>query len=396
MGLFDGDDGRLLALLDSMEITRLRTGATTAVAAKYLSRPDASRVALFGCGTQGHVQLQALSRVRPLRHVAVHDRDRLAAERLARTLGPELGLDIEVMGDEIFDVVRTSDIVVTCTPARSPFLRAEHVGAGAFIAAVGADREDKQELDVAVLAGGCVVVDALEQCATIGELHHALDAGVMTRADVRAELGDVVAGRAPDRRDRRAAHDLRQHGDGDAGRGRGGPGLRARGRGWTGTPGPARELRRNAIDLEERRMVWVTRERARVDRIACPWLISRFIDREARFLFVPPADVMRVAEREGAIPFDVPGVELGHHGDRCSFDAFLDKYALADPALLALARIVRGADTEHRALTPESAGLYAVATGFQSSSRDDFENMARQFPVYDALYAFCGGQVSGG
>ena len=143
-------------------------------------------------------------------------------------------------------------------------------------------------------------------------------------------------------------------------------------------------------------MVWVTRERARVDRIACPWLISRFIDREARFLFVPPADVMRVAEREGAIPFDVPGVELGHHGDRCSFDAFLDKYALADPALLELARIVRGADTEHRALTPESAGLYAVATGFQASSRDDFENMARQFPVYDALYAFCGGQVSGG
>jgi ornithine cyclodeaminase/alanine dehydrogenase-like protein (mu-crystallin family) len=171
------------------------------VAAKYLSRPDASRVALFGCGTQGLVQLQALSRVRPLRHVAVHDRDRLAAERLARALGPELGLDIQVMGDEIFDVVRTSDIVVTCTPARSPFLRAEHVGAGAFVAAVGADREDKQELDVAVLAGSCVVVDALEQCATIGELHHALDAGVMTRADVRAELSDVVAGRAPDRRD---------------------------------------------------------------------------------------------------------------------------------------------------------------------------------------------------
>jgi hypothetical protein len=142
-------------------------------------------------------------------------------------------------------------------------------------------------------------------------------------------------------------------------------------------------------------MQWITRERARVDRIACPWLISRFIDREPRFLFVPPADVMRMAEREGAIPFDVPGVELGHHGDRCSFDAFLDRYALTDPALLALARIVRGADTEQRALTPESAGLYAVATGFQAVSRDDFENMARQFPVYDALYAFCQRQVSG-
>lgn len=143
-------------------------------------------------------------------------------------------------------------------------------------------------------------------------------------------------------------------------------------------------------------MIWVTRERARVDRIACPWLISRFIDREPRFLFVPAADVVSVAEREGAIPYDVPGAELGHHGDRCSFDAFLDKYALTDPALLALARIVRGADTEQRALTPESAGLYAVATGFQAVSRDDFENMARQFPVYDALYAFCGGKVSGG
>jgi hypothetical protein len=142
-------------------------------------------------------------------------------------------------------------------------------------------------------------------------------------------------------------------------------------------------------------MQWITRERARVDRIACPWLISRFIDREPRFLFVPPADVMRVAEREGAIPFDVPGAELGHHGERCSFDAFLERYALTDPALPGLARIVRGADTEDRALTPESAGLYAVATGFQAISRDDFENMARQFPVYDALYAFCQRQVSG-
>ena len=143
-------------------------------------------------------------------------------------------------------------------------------------------------------------------------------------------------------------------------------------------------------------MQWITRERARVDRIACPWLISRFIDREPRFLFVPPADVMGVAEREGAIPFDVPGVELGHQGERCSFDAFLDKYGLTDPALLALARIVRGADTEQRALTPESAGLYAVATGFQAISRDDAENMARQFPVYDALYAFCQRQAPGG
>jgi len=136
-------------------------------------------------------------------------------------------------------------------------------------------------------------------------------------------------------------------------------------------------------------MKWVTREKARVDRIACPWLISRFIDREATFLFVPADRVREVAEREGAIPYDVPGVELGHHGDRCSFDAFLEKYRLDDPALRALAVIVRGADTSARDLAPESAGLYALATGFQAIAGDDHDNMARQFPAYDALYAYC-------
>jgi hypothetical protein len=136
-------------------------------------------------------------------------------------------------------------------------------------------------------------------------------------------------------------------------------------------------------------MKWITRERARVDRIACPWLISRFIDREPTFLFVPANRVHEVAEREGAVPYDIPGVELGHHGDRCSFDAFLDKYELDDPALRTLARIVRGADTDARQLTPESAGLYALATGFQTIAQDDHDNMARQFPAYDALYAFC-------
>ena len=136
-------------------------------------------------------------------------------------------------------------------------------------------------------------------------------------------------------------------------------------------------------------MKWVTREKARVDRIACPWLISRFIDREPTFLFVPANQVMAVAEREGATPYDVPGVELGHHGERCSFDAFLEKYKLEDPPLRALALIVRGADTDARQLTPESAGLYALATGFQANAKDDHDNMAKQFPAYDALYAYC-------
>ncbi|HLH88344.1 MAG TPA: chromate resistance protein ChrB domain-containing protein [Xanthobacteraceae bacterium] len=141
-------------------------------------------------------------------------------------------------------------------------------------------------------------------------------------------------------------------------------------------------------------MKWVTREKARVDRIACPWLISRFIDRAPEFLFVPADQVMTVAAHEQAIPYDVPDVELGHHGDECSFDAILAKYKIDDPGLKRLALIVRGADTPHRDLTPESAGLYAYATGFQATSKDDFDNMARQFPAYDALYAYC--QTKGG
>jgi protein-tyrosine-phosphatase len=141
-------------------------------------------------------------------------------------------------------------------------------------------------------------------------------------------------------------------------------------------------------------MKWVTRERARVDRIACPWLITRFIDPQPEFLFVPAHEVMSAAERERAVPYDVPDVELGHRGPWCSFDAFIERYELDDPALGALARIVRGADTEDRRLTPESAGLYAAATGFQAISRNDVDNMAQQFPLYDALYAYCRTQTA--
>ena len=141
-------------------------------------------------------------------------------------------------------------------------------------------------------------------------------------------------------------------------------------------------------------MKWITREKARVDRIACPWLITRFIDKEPTFLFVPARDVLAVAKKEDAIPYDVPDVELGHHGAQCSFDAFVDKYKLTDPALRELALIVRGADTDARQLTPESAGLYAVATGFQAIARDDFDNMKKQFPVYDALYDYCRARVT--
>jgi protein-tyrosine-phosphatase len=140
-------------------------------------------------------------------------------------------------------------------------------------------------------------------------------------------------------------------------------------------------------------MKWVTRERARVDRIACPWLIARFVDPDPQFLFVPATQVLETARREDAIPYDVPNAELGHHGPKCSFDAFIERFELDDPARGKLAPIVRGADTDDRGLAPESAGLYAAATGFQATSRDDFDNMARQFPMYDALYAYCGADV---
>jgi protein-tyrosine-phosphatase len=143
-------------------------------------------------------------------------------------------------------------------------------------------------------------------------------------------------------------------------------------------------------------MKWITRERARVDRIACPWLITRFIDPAPEFLFVPAREVLAASRRENAIPYDIPDVELGHHGPRCSFDAFIDRYELADPGLTTLAVIVRGADTDDRGLTPESAGLYAAATGFQAISRNDFDNMARQFPMYDALYEFSRSQAVAG
>ena len=136
-------------------------------------------------------------------------------------------------------------------------------------------------------------------------------------------------------------------------------------------------------------MKWVTRARPKVDRIACPWLIKRFVDREAEFLYVPPDKVMEIAKQEGATPFDVPNVELGHHGTECSFDAIIKKYNLKDPALEILAPIVRGADTDAKDLTSESRGLEAIAEGFRLVFQNDHELLEREMPVYDALYAYC-------
>lgn len=148
-------------------------------------------------------------------------------------------------------------------------------------------------------------------------------------------------------------------------------------------------------------MKWVTREGAKVDRIACPWLITRFIDPGAEFLFVPKNEVAEVAKREGAIPFDTPGVELTHYQEegeeRVSFDAILRKHGLADPALRDLAEIVRTADAKHVPRPrPEGTGLEAAAIGFREIARDDHENMRLQFPLYDALHAYCKRRIATG
>ncbi len=137
-------------------------------------------------------------------------------------------------------------------------------------------------------------------------------------------------------------------------------------------------------------MLWVTRSHVHVDRVACPWLITRFIDSDAEFLFVPKSEIDRVVQDTGAIPFDAPGVELGHHEGRCSFEAILLKYDLKDPGLLRLAKIVHAADVaEDIDQDPIARGVEAIATGFSLRFPDDEENLEYQFEVYDALYAWC-------
>ena len=197
--LADAERGTLLALIESGEITALRTAAATAVAAKHLALPESRSATIVGCGVQGRAQLRALSRVRRLEAVHACDQDPARAEAYARQLAAELGVTVRAAPD-VAPVARVSDIVVTCTPARRPVLGRDDVAPGAFIAAVGADHPEKQELDPALVAGSTLVVDVLEQAATLGDLHHALAAGVVTRDHVHAELGEVVAGRKPGRR----------------------------------------------------------------------------------------------------------------------------------------------------------------------------------------------------
>lgn len=192
--LCDGDSGYPLALMDSIDITIKRTGAATAVAAKYLARTDAKVATICGCGNQGRISVRAINKVRSLEQVFAFDIDENRAQNFATEMADELKIKVEA-AEDLTKAVRASDVCVTCTPSRKYFLKKADVSPGTFIAAVGADSEDKQELEPALLASNKVVVDILDQCATIGELHHALQAGVMNKADVHAELGEVIAGK---------------------------------------------------------------------------------------------------------------------------------------------------------------------------------------------------------
>jgi hypothetical protein len=141
-------------------------------------------------------------------------------------------------------------------------------------------------------------------------------------------------------------------------------------------------------------MKWVTRSHVHVDRVACPWLIKRFVDSDAEFLFVATSRVAEVAKTEGAIPFDAPGAQLGHKDGKCSFDSIIEKYDLNDKALLRMAKIVNAADTDNPDGDPIALGVEAIATGYSIRFPDDRENLERQFEVYDALYAWCRLDVS--
>ena len=190
----DATNGVPLAVIDSIEITAMRTAAATAVAAKYLAREDAGELAVIGCGIQGFQHVRALGLVRPVRSVSLYDVDDAAARSLAKLLAAEGGFPVHV-STSISDAVGAADVIVTCTTSTEFLLDSADIQPGAFVAGVGVDAEHKRELSPDLLEKSRVVVDVLEQCAAFGDLHHAIERGVMTAADVHAELGEVVAGR---------------------------------------------------------------------------------------------------------------------------------------------------------------------------------------------------------
>jgi alanine dehydrogenase len=196
--LCDATDGRLLAVIDSIEITLRRTAAASALAARYLAREDASSIAICGCGAQGRAQATALAEIVSLRRAKAWDIDIESALDFAQEMHDALGIDV-VAVPNVRDATWGSDIVVTATSAQTPYLTRECVSPGTFVAAVGADSPHKSELTADLLVGSKIVVDVLAQCVVMGDLHHAIDAGRVTAADVHAELGDLVVGRKPGR-----------------------------------------------------------------------------------------------------------------------------------------------------------------------------------------------------
>ncbi len=198
IGLFDTATGRPLALLDSIEITILRTAAASAIAARFLALPDAGTLLICGCGTQGRAHLRALSQVRPLRQVLAYDRNPAQLRAFVEQMSAECGVEIEPVPN-LAGAIPRCDICVTCTPAREALVTANDVRPGQFLAAVGADSEGKQELDPKILCKARVVADIAEQAARMGELQHALAAGLMEIGDLHAELGQIIAGERPGR-----------------------------------------------------------------------------------------------------------------------------------------------------------------------------------------------------
>lgn len=196
--LCDAADGSVLAAMDSIEITLRRTAAATALAAKFLAREDAHDIAICGCGDQGRAQITALADIMTIRRALVWDLDAEKAQDYARDMRNQLGFDVSAVA-EVGDATRSSGVIVTATTARAPFLTRDMVSPGAFVAAVGADNPEKSELTPELMAKSTIVVDVLAQAVAMGDLHHAIDAGLVTAADVHAELGDLVAGRKPGR-----------------------------------------------------------------------------------------------------------------------------------------------------------------------------------------------------
>lgn len=196
--LCDADDGSPLAILDSASITTLRTAAATAVAAQFLARPESATVTVCGCGVQGRAQLRALAHVLPLKRAYGFDEREERAHEFAESLSAELGFPVLAAFD-LAGALGESDVIVTCTPSKEPVLFERDTRPGTFVAAVGADSEEKQEIEPALLATAKVVTDVTAQCAAFGDLHHAVRAGLLTPAGVHAELGEIVAGKKPGR-----------------------------------------------------------------------------------------------------------------------------------------------------------------------------------------------------